>query len=67
MNRILRHDQVQLDSEKIEHYEHDVFGPVTVFKDVPIARAIVQEYDDGKAYKPDQGHNIGHRHPREKK
>ena len=52
MKRILQHDQVRLDSSRVEHYDHDVFGPVTVFKDVVIARAIVQEYDDGMAYKP---------------
>ena len=50
--RIFQRDTVELDAAKVEHYTHDTFGPVTVFKDVPIARAIVQEYDDGKAYKP---------------
>lgn len=50
--RIFRYDTIELDAVKIEHYNHDLFGPITVFKDIPIARAIVQEYDDGKAYKP---------------
>lgn len=50
--RILAYDQVEIDSSKMEHYDHDVFGPVTVFKDVVIAREIVHEYKDGFAYKP---------------
>ena len=50
--RILAYDQVEIDSSKMEHYEHNVFGPVTVFKDVVIAREIIHEYDDGFAYKP---------------
>lgn len=50
--RIFQRDTVELDATKIEHYTHDVFGPITVFKDVPIARAIVQEYENGRAYKP---------------
>lgn len=50
--RIFQRDTIELDATKVEHYEHKVFGPVTVFKDVPIARAIVQEYENGRAYKP---------------
>jgi len=52
MTRIFREDTVTLDASKISAYVHDVHGPVTVFKDVVIARAIVHEYDDGMAYKP---------------
>ena len=52
MTRIFREDTVTLDASKISAYNHDVHGPVTVFKDVVIARAIVHEYDDGMAYKP---------------
>ena len=54
--RFFEYDQVEIDASKIEEYEHDIFGPVTVFKDVVIAREIVQPYVvDGKtkmAYKP---------------
>jgi len=54
--RFFEYDQVTIDASKIEEYEHDVFGPVTVFKDVVIAREIVQPYViDGEtkmAYKP---------------
>ena len=49
--RTFAYDTVELDSSKIESYEHDIYGPVTVFKDVVIAREIVQKYDDGMAYK----------------
>ena len=52
MNRILQFDSVELNPSKITNYEHDVFGPTTVFHDVVIARTIVQDYEDGKAYKP---------------
>jgi hypothetical protein len=52
LNRILQFDSVELNPSKITGYDHDVFGPVTVFKDVVIARAIVHKYDDGMAYKP---------------
>lgn len=52
MTRIFREDTVTLDASKVSAYNHDVHGPVTVFKDVVIARAIVHEYDDGMAYKP---------------
>jgi hypothetical protein len=52
--RFFEYDQVEIDASKIEEYQHDVFGPVTVFKDVVIAREIVHGYKDGKAYKPAQ-------------
>ena len=57
MTRIFREDTVTLDASKVSAYNHDVHGPVTVFKDVVIARAIVHEYDDGMAYKP--GRELG--------
>jgi len=50
--RFFEYDQAELDASKIEEYEHDIFGPVTVFKDVVIAREIVHTYKDGNAYKP---------------
>ena len=46
------YDTVSVDSAKVSHYDHQLFGPVTVFKDVPIARTIVHQYPDGWAYKP---------------
>jgi len=45
-------DVVEIDASRIETRHDDIFGPVTIFKDVVIARAIVHEYDDGMAYKP---------------
>jgi len=50
--RFFEYDQVAIDASKIEEYQHDVLGPVTVFKDVVIAREIVHGYQDGNAYKP---------------
>jgi len=50
--RIFAYDQVSVDVSKIEEYEHPLHGPTTVFKDVVIAREIVQPYKDGNAYKP---------------
>ena len=50
--RFFAYDQVSIDASKIEEYEHDLFGPITVFKDVVIAREIVHNYKDGNAYKP---------------
>ena len=50
--RFFAYDQVSIDASKIEEYEHDLFGPITVFKDVVIAREIVHNYTDGNAYKP---------------
>ena len=52
MKRRFKTDICELDASKVTAYNHDVYGPVTVFKDVVIARAIVHEYDDGMAYKP---------------
>ena len=52
MERRFAYDQVTIDSSKMEEYEHALFGPTTVFKDVVIAREIVHPYDDGMAYKP---------------
>jgi len=57
MTRVFREDTVTLDASKVSAYNHDVHGPVTVFKDVVIARAIVHKYDDGMAYKP--GRELG--------
>jgi len=45
-DRVFQRDTITLDASKVEHYDHKTFGPVTVFRDVPIARAIVQEYED---------------------
>ena len=36
--RIFAYDQVSVDVSKIEEYEHPLHGPITVFKDVVIAR-----------------------------
>lgn len=52
MNRILQYDQIDLTPTKITQRDDPLFGPVTVFHDVPIARTIVQQYEDGFAYKP---------------
>jgi len=52
MNRILQYDQVDFTPKRITQRDDPVFGPVTVFHDVVIAREIVHQYDDGWAYKP---------------
>lgn len=52
VERRFKTDICELDASKVSAYVHDVHGPVTVFKDVVIGRAIVHEYDDGMAYKP---------------
>jgi hypothetical protein len=50
--RFFEYDQVSLDAAKIEERDDAIQGPVTVFKDVVIAREIVHAYRDGVAYKP---------------
>ena len=50
--RYFEYDQVEIDASKVEEHEYPIFGPVTVFKDVVIAREIVHGYKDGNAYKP---------------
>jgi len=50
--RILVWDTVQLDASKIETVDDPYFGKVTRFRDVPIVREIVHEYEDGMAWKP---------------
>ena len=52
MNRKLRYDQIDFNPVKITHRDDPLFGPVTVFHDVVIAREIIHQYDDGMAYKP---------------
>ena len=52
IERRFKTDICEIDASKIDSYEHDIFGAVTIFKDVVIARAIVHKYDDGMAYKP---------------
>jgi len=52
MNRVLQYDQIDLNPSKITHREDKLFGSVTVFHDVVIARTIVHQYEDGWAYKP---------------
>lgn len=52
VERRFKTDICELDASKVSAYVHDVHGPVTVFKDVVISRAIVHPYEDGMAYKP---------------
>ena len=52
MKRILQYDQIDFSPVKITHRDDSLFGPVTVFHDVVIAREIVHQYEDGWAYKP---------------
>jgi len=42
--RFFAYDQVAIDASKIEEYDDPLFGPITVFKNVVIAREIVQPY-----------------------
>jgi len=51
-NKYFTYDSILLDPAKTVAYDDDIFGPVTVFKDVVIAREIVHQYEDGMAYKP---------------
>ena len=52
VERRFKTDICELDASKVTSYNHDIHGPVTVFKDVVISRAIVHPYEDGMAYKP---------------
>ena len=50
--KLFVYDTVTVNASKVEHYDHPTYGPITVFKNVPIAREIIQEYEDGMAWKP---------------
>ena len=52
MKTIYQQDSFKLDAERITEETHPIFGDMTVFHGVVIASEIVQEYDDGMAFKP---------------
>jgi len=52
MTSIYQQDSFKLDAERITEENHPVFGDMTVFHGVVIASEIVQQYDDGLAFKP---------------
>ncbi len=52
MTAIFQRDSFKLDAERITEETHPLFGDMTTFHSVVIASEIVQDYDDGKAYKP---------------
>ena len=45
-------DNFKLDAERITEENHPIFGDMTIFHGVVIASEIVQQYDDGMAFKP---------------
>jgi len=51
-DRLFAYDQIELDASKVEEYNHPVHGPTTLFREVVLAREIVQDYEDGRHYKP---------------
>ena len=52
MKTVYQQDSFKLDAERITEETHPVFGDMTVFHGVVIASEIVQQYDDGLAFKP---------------
>jgi len=48
---VYQRDSITLDASRITEETHPTFGLMTVFHDVVIASEIVQEYDDGRAFK----------------
>ena len=52
MKVIYQQDSITLDAKRITDETHPVFGDMTVFHDVVIASEIVQQYNDGMAFKP---------------
>jgi len=52
MKVIYQQDSITLDTKRITDETHPIFGDMTVFHDVVIASEIVQQYNDGMAFKP---------------